>query len=205
MQGYIININKARDEDLIITILANNKKYITYRFYGARHSTINLGYKIDFELEHSYKSNIPQLRNILHLATKWNIQRERMYVWQQFIKLFYSHLRDIEDIESFYFDLLDNSFQIWDKQNPKRIAIEYYIKLLEFEGRLHNDFICFECEKEIQEEVSLLRAFLPAHKECIYKNSYNLVHVKELFKNKSTLFFSDEDIENLWQILCEGF
>ncbi|MDX1809478.1 MAG: recombination protein RecO [Sulfurospirillaceae bacterium] len=205
MQGYIININRARDEDLIITILTQNQKYTSYRFYGARHSTINLGYKIDFELEHSSKSSIPQLRNVLHLASKWNAMREHMFNWQQYIRLFYSHLKEIEDIESFYFDILETSYQIWDKQNSKRVAIECYVKLLEYEGRLHNDFLCFECDKAITDDVSLLRAFLPAHKSCIYKNSYKLDHVKELFEHKSTLFFNDTDIENLWQVLNEGF
>jgi hypothetical protein len=205
MQGYIININKVRDEDLIITILTKNKQYTTYRFYGARHSVINLGYKIDFELQHSYKSSIPQLRNVLHLAKKWNIQRDRMYIWQQFVKFFCAHLKDIENIDKFYFDLLDFSYDIWGEQNPKRVAIESYIKLLEFEGRLHDDFLCFECEKKIEKKVSFLRAFLPAHKECIYTNSYDIEDVKELFLNKSTIFFNDAQIENLWQLTSEGF
>lgn len=204
MQGYIININKARDEDLIITILSNNKKYTTYRFYGARHSTINLGYKIDFELQHSYKSSIPQLRNVLHLAMKWNLQRDRMYLWQQYIKLFFNHLKDIEEIDEFYFDLLEKSYQIWDKQNSKRVAIESYIKLLSHEGRLHDNFICFECEKKIEKRVSLIRAFLPAHRECIYTQDFNISHMEELFKNQSTLFFNNQEIEKLWQIVCEG-
>ena len=51
MQGYIINVNKARDEDVIVTILAQDNLYTLYRFYGARHSQINLGFKIDFEIE----------------------------------------------------------------------------------------------------------------------------------------------------------
>ncbi len=205
MQGYIININRARDEDLIVTILSLNRKYTTYRFYGARHSTINLGYKIDFELQHSYKSKIAQLRNILHLGTKWNIDRDKMYLWQQYIKLFFEHLKDIEEIDQFYFKLLEKSYSLWNKQNPKRVAIEAYVELLSYEGRLHKNFICFECEKKIEKEVSLLRAFLPAHKECIYTHTFKTLHVEELFKSKSTLFFDDKDIEKLWQIVCGGF
>ena len=204
MQGYIININRARDEDLILTILSNNRIYTAYRFYGARHSVINLGYKIDFELQHSYKSKIPQLRSVMHLAMKWNTDRERMYLWQQYMQLFFRHLKDIEEINSFYFDLIEKSFKLWNIQNSKRVAIERYIELLEFEGRLHNDFICFKCEKKIQGDISLIRAFLTAHKECIYTDGYNPLHVKELFLNKSTLFFNDKDIEKLWTIVCEG-
>ncbi|MFK5880755.1 MAG: recombination protein RecO [Sulfurospirillum sp.] len=205
MQGYIININRAKDEDLIITILTKNKKYTAYRFYGARHSTVNIGYKIDFELQHSLKSKIPQLRNILHLATKWVTDREKMYIWQQFIKLFYQHLKDVDDIDDFYFNLIEKSYWLWDKQNSKRVAIERYIELLEYEGRLHDDFICFECENRIKNEVSLIRAFLTAHKECVYTSSFKALHVEELLKNKSTLFFDNSDIEKLWMIVCEGF
>ncbi|MCF6173109.1 MAG: recombination protein RecO [Campylobacteraceae bacterium] len=205
MQGYITNINRAKNEDLIITILTAKKQYVTYRFYGARHSTINLGYKIDFELQRSYKSQIPQLRSVLHLAKKWNIEHKKMYIWQQFIKFFYVHLKGIEDIDKFYFELLEECYKKWSEQNPKRVAIESYIKLLQFEGRLHNDFICFECEKKIEKDVSLLRAFLPAHKECVYTHSFKLENLKELFENKSTLFFDDEETDLLWQILCEGF
>ncbi len=205
MQGYIININRARDEDLIITILSKNRKYTTYRFYGARHSTINLGYKIDFELQHSAKSKIPQLRNVLHLASKWNIDREKMYIWQQYIKLFYKHLKDVDEIDEFYFDLLEKSFTLWNIQNPKRVAIESYVSLLEHEGRLHDDFICFKCENRIKGDISLVRAFLTAHKECIYTDCFKALHVRELFSNKSTLFFDDREIDRLWTIVCEGF
>jgi len=205
MQGYIININRAKDEDLIVTILSKDKKYTAYRFYGARHSTINLGYKIDFELQHSIKSKIPQLRNVLHLAMKWNIEREKMYIWQQYIKLFHRHLKDVDDIDEFYFNLIEKSYKLWDKQNSKRVAIERYVELLDYEGRLHNDFICFKCENKIQNEVSLVRAFLTAHKECIYTSSFKALHVEELFANKSTLFFGNEEIDKLWTILSEGF
>ena len=50
MQGYIIDIKPVKDDDLIVSILTENELLTTYRFYGARHSNINIGYKIDFEL-----------------------------------------------------------------------------------------------------------------------------------------------------------
>ena len=53
MQGYIIDIKPVKDDDLIVTILAENELLTAYRFYGARHQTINIGYKIDFELENT--------------------------------------------------------------------------------------------------------------------------------------------------------
>lgn len=205
MQGYILNINRAKDEDLIVTVLTAQRVITLYRFYGARHSHINLGYKIDFEIRSSLKSSISQLRDVLHLAQKWNIQHEKMLIWQQFVELFYKHLKDIDTIDTFYFDLLELASSQWQKQSPKRIAIESYLGLLEAEGRLHTDMHCFSCDSAIHEDPCLVRSFLPAHKSCVYANTFNTDAIKELFTNKSTLFFNDKDVDRLWNIMLEGF
>ncbi|WP_041671897.1 recombination protein RecO [Sulfurospirillum barnesii] len=205
MQGYIINITRVKDEDLIVTLLTPNSIKTLYRFYGARHSTIHLGYKIDFEVQTSLKSSLPQLRSILHLATQWNAHRERMLLWQAFVRLFYTHLKDIATLENFYFELLESCTAIWHKQNPKRIAIEAYIKLLDYEGRLHDDFICFNCEEAILNDLTLIRGFLPAHKTCAWNETFEHLHVKRLFEEKSTIALSDDHINVLWKILLEGF
>lgn len=205
MQGYIINLNRVKDEDLIVTILTPNHIITTYRFYGARHSTVNLGYKINFELQSSLKSTIPQLRSIVHLGTKWLLDRERTLLWQHFIQLFYKHLRDIDEIDSFYFNILEESSQKWKKQNPRRVAIESYLKLLEFEGRLHKEFVCFNCEEKIQGNPSLIRGFLMAHKECVYTNDFNREYIKDMLEKKSIIYFDDDAVEKLWRIIQEGF
>lgn len=205
MQGYIINVNPVKDEDLIVTILTKETILVTYRFYGARHPTIQLGYKIDFEAQTSIKSTIPQLRSVMHLGAKWLTQRERVFVWQSFIGLFYKHLKDIDDIDDFYFDLLEQSAQKWEKQNPKRVVIESYLKLLEHEGRIHDEFICFNCEQKIEENPTLIRGFLMAHQECVYSHSFERLHVKHMFEKKSTIYFDDEMVEKLWRIVLEGF
>ena len=64
MQGYIIDIKPVKDDDLIVAILTEHEVLTTYRFYGARHSNINLGYKIDFELENT-RANIPRLKDVI--------------------------------------------------------------------------------------------------------------------------------------------
>ena len=51
MQGYILRVQKVRDEDLLVFVLTPNLLVKSYRFFGARHSNIMTGYKIDFELE----------------------------------------------------------------------------------------------------------------------------------------------------------
>lgn len=205
MQGYIIRINPSRDEDLIVTILTQNSIETAYRFYGARHSTINLGYKIDAELIHNANSKIPQLRNILHLSHSWQHKRERMLFWQNFITLFYDHLKGIEEIDEFYFQLLDEIALKMDKQNPKRLQVEAYAKLLEYEGRLHVEPKCFLCEERIEEDIALARAFLPAHASCLSSTPMNSLHVKHFLDEKSTILANDNLVQRLWQIMLEGF
>lgn len=205
MQGYIIRLNPSRDEDLIITLLTQNSIQTAYRFYGARHSTINLGYKIDGELIHSPKSNMPQLRNVLHLAYSWQNEKDKMFLWQSFITLLSKHLKGIEQIDDFYFNLLDKMTLPMQKQNPKRLCIETYLKLLEFEGRLHTQNQCFLCEEPINQDICLARGFLPAHANCLHVKPMKSLHVNNLLKEKSTLLLDDEIVERLWKILLEGF
>ena len=205
MQGYIINVNKARDEDVIVTILTHHSLYTLYRFYGARHGQINLGFKIDFETEASVKSTIDRLRDVIHLGFPWITDRSRLFIWQQFTALFHKHLQDSEELDSFYFELLEEAALIWQTQNPKRIAVESYVKLLAFEGRLHEDMFCFFCENEIKEKITLIRAFLPAHAECIHALPIDINAVKELFSTGSSLFLTDIEIERIWHVLLEGF
>ncbi len=205
MQGYIINVNKARDEDVIVTILSQKNLYTLYRFYGARHGQINLGFKIDFETEASVKSSISRLRDVIQLGFPWITERSRLFVWQQFCALFHKHLFESDELDPFYFELLEDAAAIWHKQNPKRIAIESYIRLLAFEGRLHQEMRCFFCEEPITDDVTLIRAFLPAHARCTHAIALNYDAVIELFQSGSSLFLDDKEIERVWHILLEGF
>jgi hypothetical protein len=204
MQGYIINLNKVKDEDLIVTIISKENLDTLYRFYGARHSVINLGFKIDYEKEPSSKSNISRLKDVIHIGFKWINDNKLLRLWQNFLALFHKHLKDAEELGDFYFELIDNASKEWNKQNPKRVAIESYVKLLEHEGRLHTDFICFLCSQPIEGDVSLIRAYLPTHKECTHTLSISQAALNELFENKSTLFMSDKEVDRLWHVLLEG-
>ena len=152
MQGYIIDIKPVKDDDLIVTILTENELLTTYRFYGARHSNINIGYKIDFELENT-RANIPRLKDVLQLGFPWILDYEKMYCWQRYVKLFYPHLKELEQLDPFYFYSLENLVHIISKQNVLRAICESYITLLEYEGRLHIDFECLLCEVEITENL----------------------------------------------------
>ncbi|MDD2904917.1 MAG: recombination protein RecO [Sulfurimonas sp.] len=205
MEGYIINLNKVKDEDLIVTILSKGNLETLYRFYGARHGVINLGFKIDYEIEPSAKSNIARLKDVIHVGFKWINDYKLLRLWQDYTSLFYKHLKDAEELGDFYFELVNNASKDWNKQNPKRIAIESYVKLLEHEGRLHTENVCFLCSQKIKKsELTLLRAYLPAHDTCAKAPHMSAHGVWELFTNKSTLFLSDEEVDRLWNILLQG-
>jgi recombinational DNA repair protein (RecF pathway) len=204
MQGYIIDIKNVKEDDLIVTVLAQEAIYTAYRFYGARHSTINIGYKIDFELESNLKSSMPRLKEVIQLGFNWILDREKLYCWQRFIKLFYPHLKEVDEIESFYFDLLNETVHKMIKQNPKRAIIESYIKLLEYEGRLHTQFECLLCEQKIENTISLVRSFLPTHASCSYSKKFEYTQIEELFYENSLINFEDDEVEYLWNILLQG-
>ncbi len=204
MKGYVINLNKVKDEDLIVTILTKENLDTLYRFYGARHSTLNIGFKIDYEIDPSSKSTISRLKDVIHIGFKWINNHELLHLWQKFTTLFYKHLKDAEELGDFYFNLVDNASHEWDKQNPKRVAVEAYVKLLEHEGRLHSELQCFLCSQVIQGDVSLIRAYLPTHGRCTHTLEINRTGMIELFKNKSTLFLSDAEVNRLWDVLLEG-
>ncbi|QOY53673.1 recombination protein RecO [Candidatus Sulfurimonas marisnigri] len=204
MQGFILNLNKVKDEDLIVTILSRDSLDTLYRFYGARHGVINLGFKIDYEKDSSAKSTISRLKDVIHIGFKWLNDYKLLRVWQDFLALFYKHLKDAEDIDEFYFNLIENASQNWNKQNPKRVAIESYIKMLEYEGRLHVELECFLCSLPIKDDISLIRAFLPTHKGCSHTLSIKEAAFNELFQNKSTLFLNDKEVNRLWHVLLEG-
>ena len=204
MQGYILNINRVKDEDLIVTLLTQNRLITLYRFYGARHGSINLGYKLDFEAISSANSSISMLRNVLHLGDKWMINPKRFFIWQHFMKLLFQHLKDIDELDSFYFELLDIMNKKFEKQNPVRVVVESYISLLSYEGRLHDDFICFSCESIVTQNLVLTRSFLPAHYECIFGTILDIGKIKELFLTGSTINMSNDEVAILWKILQEG-
>ena len=204
MQGYIININKVKDEDLIVSILTQNNFYTTYRFYGARHSIMNIGFKIDFELETNLKSNIARLKDVLQISYPWIHNSKKLYCWQRFLKLFYPHLRDVQEIEEFYFDLLDELAHKMEKQDSKRAIVESYIKLCEYEGRLHKEYECLLCDEKIDSNISLVRGFLPTHSKCSYSKGFKIKQIEQFFEDKTLISFNDEEVEYLWHILLQG-
>ncbi|WP_457594322.1 recombination protein RecO [Hydrogenimonas sp.] len=205
MQGYILDIKKAKNEDCIVSLLTPEKIKTLYRFYGARHPIVTTGYKIDFEAEIDSIQFMPKLRNITHLGYPWLSDIERLRVWQNFILLLYRHLKDVELPGPFYFEMLEHYASIWHLQNPKRSAVEAYLRLLEHEGRLHLPDSCFACGRKLEERIALIRAYLPAHPGCVIAPKFEAKKVRKAMKSLSTIELDDEEVESLWLTLNEGF
>lgn len=204
MQGFILNVRKAKNEDTIATILSSEKLETLYRFYGARHPIVTTGFKIDFEVEHDATPFMPRLRNVVHLGYPWLKETERLQVWQHFCTLLYEHLHDIELPGRFYFDLLEHYASVWHLQNPKRSAVEAYLSILSHEGRLHAPTQCFVCGGGTEREISLVRAYLPAHPACAVGRRYPIRTIEKLFDEGSTIHMEDEEVEGLWLLLLQG-
>ena len=204
MKGFILSVKKAKNEDSIATVLTTTEVKTYYRFFGARHSILQLGNLVDFEIEGEDGRFMPKLRSLSHMGFPWLFDKNKLLMWHNFIKKFEPHLRDAEELDSFYYDLLLDAAKKWDKQNPKRIVCESYITLLEYEGRLYPEENCFICEQRIEEEIALMQAFRPAHPTCIYAPALPTKKILDFFQNKKTVFFEDDEVEYLYNVVMKG-
>ena len=205
MRGFIINIRKAKNEDTIVTVLSNDSVKNYWRFFGARHSILQIGNLIDFEAKESKNGFMPTMHSLSHISFPWIFSNNRLLIWQNFIKLFEPHLQDTTELDSFYFNLLLSSAKKWHRQNPKRLAIEAYMQLLNHEGRLYDNGFCYICETILEDEIGLMRAFLPAHPQCIYGQKFKKKDIFQLYNTYSTIHLEDKIIEKLYKILIKGF
>ena len=205
MQGYITQITKSKNEDLIVRIITSSRILTLYRFYGLRHSIINIGRKIDFDVDYSGVF-IPRLRNIVQITMPWESDYNRLYHWQQFMNLLNKHLLDIEEISSFYFDILDMHALHLQKQSPERVLIEMYSHILEFEGRKRINEKCYLCDENLDSNIAIIRGFIGVHQEC--SRDANASIKKETFfkflKSKKSTFINDNEVNYLLNVLFLG-
>ena len=204
MKGFVIALRRAKNEDMIVTVLSPRSVGTYYRFFGARHSILQFGYLIDFEVEGEQQSYLPRLRNLSHLGFEWLYDNNRLLLWHNYIKLFEPHLRDTEELDSFYFDLLLQSAKKWGRQNPKRIVCENYIALLKYEGRMHDEGTCYICESPIEEDVALMQTYIPAHPYCIQDSGLDKSKLHYFFESGKTLYLDDSEVEYLYQVAMRG-
>lgn len=204
MRGFILHTTKVRDEDLIVRVLTKDEVLTLYRFYGARHSYINIGYLIDFYVEESYKSTIKRLRNVVQIPFEFLFDLQKTLYFKEYIRLLNIHFMDVSKIDDFYYNSLITLCKTLHQRDAKRAIIEHYVELLQKEGRLHKDLVCFLCEKKVNKEIALARSFLPAHSNCIMDKGFEEEKIKLLFNEKKSLLFSNEEINRLWKILELG-
>jgi len=204
MKGFILNTVRVRDEDLIVRILTRDEVISLYRFYGARHSYINVGYLIDFHIEESAKTTIRRLRHVTQIPFKFLFDMNKTLYFKEYMRLLNKHFTDVSRVDSFYYDSLVKLCENLHEREVKRAVIEHYVRLLEKEGRLHNDFVCFLCERKVEEKIALARSYLPAHEKCIMSDGFEREKLEVLFNEKKSILFSDEEIDRLWRILELG-
>lgn len=207
MQGFILSIRPVRDEDLWVWILTSHELLSLYRFYGARHSVIALGHKIDFGTQVQGKRAIACLRDVLHLGFKWEQEREKKLIWQMFIQLLFKHIKDIKYIEDFYYSMLCVMSQKLERQNPYRLACECYAKLLLFEGRANTLYACNLCGSALGAQCVLSRSFLGLCDDCAngQKPNVNTKKMRDFIKNADAMLLEDDEIKVLWNIITKGF
>ncbi|WP_456433622.1 recombination protein RecO [Nitratifractor sp.] len=204
MKGFILRLRRAKNEDLILTVLTEEKMADYYRFYGARHSILQLGYCIDFEEERDSGPFLPRLRRVSQIPFHWLYSRNRLMLWQRFVQLFEPHLRDTQTLERFYFDLLFEAARRWERQNPKRIVCETHYALLRHEGRLHPLDRCYICERPLEKEVALMQALIPAHPGCIYGSALPREKLETFFDTGKTTWLDDDEVERLYTVSMRG-
>ena len=204
MKGFILSVKNAKNEDTIVTILSNKSSQSYYRFFGARHSIISLGFLIDYEIEGEDSRFLPRLRKVTHLSFDWLKNNSKLLLWHQFITILEPHLRDIEELDEFYFKLLLDSSTKWGRQNPKRVAVESYIKLLQFEGRVHLNNECYICQTSLEAYIGLMAGYKMCHPKCIYSPSLLKTSIIKLLQTKSTIKLDDKDVEYLFDVMLKG-
>ncbi len=190
---------------MIVTILSKKSVQKYYRFYGARHSILQMGYLIDFEEEQEHANFLPRLRSVSHIGFPWLYDRERLMLWHQLIAVFERHFRDIERIESYYFEMLLRVAKRWEKQSSKRLIVETVINILKYEGHLQLPNVCVICNSEIEHECSFIKGLLPTHPACSKSYSFNKSEILDLFESSSTITLDNRSVEELSLIALKGF
>ncbi len=145
------------------------------------------------------------MRSISLIEFPWLRSRDKRLLWGEWLRLFYSHLKDKKSISTFYFNLLLLSVQKWDKSDRKRIICESYINILQHENRVSPLDICTICKQPIKEHLSLINEFKPVHPKCIKAKPIPIKKIVNFFNTKNSIFLDDKEIDRLFKIIMKGF
>lgn len=202
MQGYILNTQKVREEDLLVRVLTPTHIHMLYRFYGRRHSIIHLGNKIDFVIQNDIHE-IKKLREPMHLAFSWERDTQKRYYWQQYLKLLNTHLQDISLLDTFYYEHLELGAKWLLKESPKRCILNLYARLLSFEGRNNSLQNCLICGKPIVGDRVLGRGIVCGHQECMQGEVFAQYPIEQWLDFNGE-FLNDEEVDRLFNLLQKG-
>lgn len=205
MQGFISGIKKLKNEDIIVNIITESHFLTLYRFYGLRHSIINIGRKIDFEVDYNGVF-MPRLRAVSQLGFAWESDAYKMRYFQRFMQCLDKHLSGTEEISSFYFELLNLALKIINKQSPNRALLDLYAMILQNEGRKSLEDSCFICNEILGDKVRIARGFLTAHSHCIYSDcEMEKERFFQFLESNKSIFLSEKEVEHLLEVLLQGF
>jgi len=207
LQGFVLGVKKVKEEDILVTVITESKVKTMYRFYGARHSSINLGYKIDFASEPIQNRSLLRLRDVTHLGYGWLRDRNKLLAWQSFCLLLHDHLKEVNEHGGFYFDMLEIAAQKMEKASAKRILLESYLAILKTEGRFHTPDECFFCGGIIKkdEKIAVARGFLPSHEKCIFQPGFEPDKILDFFNSGNIISMEDGEVEALYSVMLLGF
>ncbi len=201
----MLGIKKVKSEDLLVTVLTESKIKKLYRFYGVRHSAINLGFKIDFVAEPVVNKEIFRLKDLMHLGFGWMHETPRLLIWQNFMTILATHLQDASEIDPFYYELLCDYADIFGQSNPKRLAIEAFAKILKFEGSGSRHDYCFVCDRATSQNVTIGKSLMVAHPECARGYVFAKDAAVELLEASRSIYFENDEIDTIYEIIQKGF
>lgn len=141
----------------------------------------------------------------MHIGYEWLGSSPKLLIWQQLCQILYDKLKDAHEIDSFYFLALEKAAKKWSLMNPKRMAIELLISMLDHEGRLDKSNRCFYCQQKLLENVALAKGYAKVHENCIGASGFRSEHIAHLYDNKSTIFLNDNEIDRIWTLSLQGF
>lgn len=161
-----------------------------------------MGFKIDYEEQDDSINFLPKIRHISHLYESWLLDNSKFFIWQQFITFLYKHLMQTYHLEPFYFNLLDKMSKKLHTQNAKRVILEGYLSILDFEGHFTYPLICTSCHNVIETKVSFIKELKAFHSHCINHNKvFKIKELEDFLMLKNSFFISDKAVDDLFNII----
>lgn len=202
MRGIILNTFSVKDKDLLVFILDDKELVKCYRFYGVRHSHLLVGNLIDYELS-VQPLFLPKLHSTMQLLLPWQNDYAIYKVWQDFCVLLYEHLKENTECGEFYYDLCHQIITRLSTQDYKRVFLDAYAKMLDYEGRLNYSDFCYECGVSLDDNFVLAEGFLMHCKACKKSFLINKSKMKLYLENHNSSIFEDNEIDKLYEVFSK--